>query len=162
VARSTAESAEPPFPPLASGVTLSPSSQIGVRVEEHRLVLIVIEVSDVHRAAKLYRDGFGIDLHVDDHEGASHGPDDRWTSGVHAAYSWKEGAFLHFALYPAKEDGPTANVQLGFDAPDLDIVHRQATAEGAELIHHARPEPWGMTSRYRDFDGNVISFTAST
>jgi predicted enzyme related to lactoylglutathione lyase len=52
-------------------------------------------------------------------------------------------------------------VQLGFDVDDLDIVHERAMAEGAELIHPARPEPWGMTSRYRDFDGNVISFTQS-
>lgn len=136
------------------------SSRIGGYVDEHRLVLVVIEVSDVDRSAELYRSGFGIDLHLDDHEGAAHGADDRWTSGAHAAYSWSEGAFLHFALYPSKEDGPTVNVQLGFDAPDLDAVHERAVAEGAELIHRARPEPWGMTSRYRDFDGNVISFTA--
>lgn len=123
------------------------------------MVLVVIEVADVERSAKLYRDGFGIDLHVDDHEGDGNGEHDRWTSGVHAAYSWKAGAFLHFAIYPAKEDGPTRNVQLGFDVTDIVAAHELALANGAELIHQARQEPWGVTSRYRDFDGNVISFT---
>lgn len=130
-------------------------------VTQTRLVLVVVEVADVRRSAKLYRDGFGLDLHLDDHQGAVHGPDDRWTSGEHAAYSWKEGAFLHFALYPAKGDGPTRNVQLGFDVENFEVLHARAVAEGAELIHAARSEPWGMTSRYRDFDGNVISFTRS-
>jgi predicted enzyme related to lactoylglutathione lyase len=131
-------------------------------VANPRLVLVVIEVANVQRSATLYRDGFGIDLHLDDHEGAVQGPQDRWTSGTHAACSWKDGAFLHFALYPATAEEPTRNVQVGFDCDDLDAVHERAMANGAELIHGARSEPWGMTSRYRDFDGNVVSFTETT
>jgi len=129
----------------------------GSRVD--RLILIVIEATDVLKTVELYRDGFGVDLHVDDHEGGSHGDDDRWTSGTHGAYSWTDGAFLHFAVYPAREDGPTRNVQIGFTTDDLDAAHQRAMAHGAELVHPARAEPWGVTSRYRDFDGNVISFT---
>ena len=36
-----------------------------------RLVLVVVEVADVRRSAALYRDGFGIPLHLDDHEGTA-------------------------------------------------------------------------------------------
>jgi len=124
-----------------------------------RLVLVVIEVADVHRSAALYRDGFAIDLHLDDHDGDTTDAGDRWTSGEHAAYSWKSGAFLHFAIYPAKDDGPTRNVQLGFDSDDLAAAHERALAAGAELVHGPRPEPWGMTARYLDYDGNVLSIT---
>jgi predicted enzyme related to lactoylglutathione lyase len=124
-----------------------------------RIVLVVIEVSDVQRSATLYRDAFGVDLHVDDHEGGVHDRNDRWTSGVHAAFSWEDGAFLHFALYPAREDGPTKNVQVGFSVSDLAAAHTRALENGAELIHAPRPEPWGATARYRDHDGNVISIT---
>ena len=124
-----------------------------------RIVLIVIEVKDVLRSARLYEDAFGIPLHVDDHRGDIHGADDRWTSGVHAAHSWKEGAFLHFALYPAKEDGPTSNVQVGLSVDNLESADERALDNGAELVHAARDEPWGRTSRYRDYDGNVISLT---
>ena len=120
---------------------------------------MVIEVADVQRSAALYRDAFGVDLHIDDHGGGVHDGDDRWTSGVHAAYSWDDGAFLHFALYPAKGDGPTKNVQLGFSVSNLNAAHERALENGAELIHEPRPEPWGATSRYRDLDGNVVSLT---
>jgi predicted enzyme related to lactoylglutathione lyase len=127
-----------------------------------RIVLIVVEVADVHRSAALYRDGFGVDLHVSDHHGGPHGDGDRWTSGQHAAYSWTDGAYLHFALYPAKEDGPTRNVQIGFTCDgDLAAAHERALAAGAQLVHEPRDEPWGATSRYRDFDGNVLSLTAA-
>jgi predicted enzyme related to lactoylglutathione lyase len=120
-----------------------------------RLVLVVVEVADVPRSARLYREGFGIDLHVDDHGG-----NDRWISGEHAAVSWTDGAFLHFALYAAKADGPSRLVQLGFDDDDLDARHDRAVAAGAAVVHGPRVEPWGATSRYRDFDGNIVSFTA--
>jgi len=52
-----------------------------------RMVVVVIEVADVERSAVLYREAFGIDLHLDDHEGGAAGAGDRWTSGRHAAFS---------------------------------------------------------------------------
>ena len=124
-----------------------------------RIVLVVVEVADVERSAALYRDGFGVDLHLSDHHGGPHGDDDRWTSGQHAACSWTDGAYLHFALYPAKGDGPTRNVQLGFHCDDLAVAHERALAAGAALVHPPRDEPWGATARYLDFDGNVLSLT---
>ena len=71
-----------------------------------RLNLVVLEVADVDRSCTLYTDAFGLDLHVDDHEGAEQGDGDRWISGRHAACTWKDGASMHFALYEAKADEP--------------------------------------------------------
>lgn len=124
------------------------------------MVIVVIEVADVERSAALYRDAFGIDLHLDDHEGGAVGPGDRWTSGRHAAISWTTGGYLHFAIYPAKDDGPTRGVQVGFLVDDLAEAHADAVAAGVDVIHGPREEGnWGPTARYRDFDGNVISLT---
>ena len=124
-------------------------------VNNNRIVALVIEVSDLDRSARLYREGFGVELKpVDDHAG-----DDRWTSGRHCATSWTEGAFLHFALYEARPEGPTTRAQIGIAVDDLDAAQAGAIAAGAELIHEARPQPWGRSARFRDFDGNVIELT---
>ncbi len=122
---------------------------------QNRLVAVVIEVSDLDRSVRLYRDGFGLDLHASNHDEEG----DRWIGGRHAALSWTDGAFLHFALYQAKGDGPTKGVQIGFAVSDIDEAHRRAVAAGATVLHEARDEPWGRSARYRDFDGNVIELT---
>lgn len=124
----------------------------------NRLVTVVLEVSDLARSVRPYRDGFGLDLHDSDHEGAGHRGDDRWISGPHAATSWHEGAFLHFALYAAKGE-PTRGAQISFTVSDLAATHAAAVDAGAEVLHRAREEPWGTSARYRDFDGNVIELT---
>jgi hypothetical protein len=67
--------------------------------ESNRLTAIILEVSDLERSAVLYRDAFGLDLHAGSYNQMG---DDRWTSGAHTAYSWHDGAYLHFALYQAK------------------------------------------------------------
>jgi predicted enzyme related to lactoylglutathione lyase len=121
-----------------------------------RLNAVVLEVADLDRSAALYRDGFGIDLH----DGDDHVAGDRWISGRHAALSWREGAFLHFALYQAKSVEHATGAQVGFDVDDIDAAHTLALAAGAVLIHAPRDEPWGRTARYRDFDHNIISLTA--
>jgi len=123
--------------------------------QEIRLVTVVLEVADLARSAALYTKGFGLDLNVVDHGGS-----DRWISGAHASTSWHEGAFLHFALYQAKEGRATSGAQVGLTVDDLDSAHARAIAAGAELIHPPRDEPWGATARYRDLDGNVVSLTA--
>ena len=61
-------------------------------VTEPRIVAIVLEVEDLDRSERLYREGFGLDLHPSEHE-----DDDRWIGGRHAALSWTDVAFLHFA-----------------------------------------------------------------
>jgi predicted enzyme related to lactoylglutathione lyase len=119
-----------------------------------RLVAVVLEVADLDRSRRLYEDGFGLDLHLSDHEG-----DDRWTSGRHAATSWADGAFLHFALYETKDGTTSERAQIGFAVGDLAAAHARAVEAGAEVIHDPKPQPWGRSARYRDPDGNVIELT---
>lgn len=120
-----------------------------------RLVTIVLTVSDLDRSVALYRDAFGLDLHVDDHEG-----DDPFASGRHAATSWTEGAFLHFALYASKDGSTTSGAQIALRVDDLAAAHDRAVAAGAAVIHGPVAQPWGRSARYRDLDGNVIEITA--
>lgn len=123
-----------------------------------RLVTVVLEVADLDRAVALYRDGFGLDLHLTDHEGGDHGQGDRWISGRHAATTWTDGAFLHFALYESKGD-VTRSAQISLRVDDIDAAHTAAVAAGATVLHEPRPEPWGTSARYRDPDGNVVELT---
>jgi predicted enzyme related to lactoylglutathione lyase len=113
-----------------------------------------MEVADLDRSVRLYGDGFGLDLHVDDHAG-----DDRWISGRHAATSWTEGEFIHFALYATKDGSATARSQVAFRVDDLAAAHVRAVAAGAEVVHPPKAQPWGQSARYKDFDGNVIELT---
>lgn len=123
-----------------------------------RLTAVVVEVADLDRAISLYRDGLGLDLHESDHHGGAHGSGDRWTSGRHAAVSWEDGAFLHFALYESKGE-VTSGVQLSFAVTDVDAALGRALAAGATVVHPPRDEPWGRSARVRDLDGNVIELT---
>ena len=103
---------------------------------------------------RLYEDGFGLDLHVDDHAG-----DDRFTSGRHAATSWTDGSFMHFALYATKDGEASMRAQIAFRVDDLDVAHAHAVAAGAQVIHEPKPQPWGRSARYYDLDDNVIELT---
>ena len=120
-----------------------------------RLVTVVLTVSDLDRAVRLFVDGFGLDLYLGDHEG-----DDLWTSGRHAATSWTDGAFMHFALYETK-DGTTTTTgaQVAFRVCDLAAAHRRAVTAGAEVLHGPKAQPWGQSARYLDHDGNVVELT---
>lgn len=119
-----------------------------------RLVTVVLTVSDFDRAVKLYESAFGLAFHIDDHHG-----DDPWTTGRHAATSWTDGAFMHFALYETKDGATTSGVQLAFRVADLRAAHERAVAGGAEVLHAPKPQPWGTSARYRDFDGNIVELT---
>lgn len=124
--------------------------------EYGRLVAVILEVSDLDSSAALYRDAFGLDLHP-----GNHGVDDRWIGGRHAEISWRDGAYLHFALYPAKEQ-PTSGAQITLSVEDIDNAHAAAVRAGAHVLHEPRTEPWGRSGRYKDFDGNVIELTQHT
>lgn len=126
--------------------------------QENRLVTVVLEDRYLDGSVALYRNGFGLDLHVKDHEGGEHGQDDRWVSGRHAAITWTEGSFLHFALYEAK-DVATSGAQVSIRVDDIVASHRAAVAAGAHVLHGPRSEPWGASARYRDLDGNVVELT---
>ncbi len=120
-----------------------------------RLVAVVLTTDDLDAAVALYRDGFGLDLHLADHEG-----DEVFTTGAHAATSWTDGAFIHFALYAAKAGVATTHgAQVGFRVADLEVAHARAVAAGARVIHGPTPQPWGRSARYYDGDDNVIELT---
>lgn len=120
---------------------------------ERRLVAVILEVADLDRSTALYRDAFGVDLGVGDNQ-----TDDHWTGGRHSEISWREGAYLHFAVYPSREM-PHGTAAITFRVDDIDEAHAQAVRAGAPVLHEPRTEPWGRSSRYVDFDGNVIELT---
>jgi predicted enzyme related to lactoylglutathione lyase len=117
------------------------------------LVAVNLEVSDLERSVALYRDGFGVDLHPGDNAA-----EDRWIGGVHAEISWTRGAYLHFALYPAR-GRPTTGAQISLSVESIGEAHAVAVHGGARALHEPRNEPWGRSARYEDFDGNVIELT---
>ena len=120
-----------------------------------RLVTVVFTVTDLDRAAGFYSDTFGLDLHVGDHHG-----DDRWTSGRHAATSWSDGEFMHFALYETKDGTATSGAQIAFRVSDIEAAHApRAVDAGAHVLHAPKPQLWGRPARYEDTDGNVIELT---
>jgi len=118
-----------------------------------RLEAVILEVADLEKSEVLYREGFGLPLHPGDNQ-----VEDRWIGGRHAEISWRDGAYLHFALYRAKQQ-PTSRVQLAFAVDDIDEAHAAAVRSGARVVHEPRPEPWGRSGRYQDFDGNIIELT---
>ncbi len=119
-----------------------------------RLVTVVFTVAELDRSISMYRDAFGLDLHLEDHHG-----DDPWTSGRHAATSWTDGAFIHFALYESKDGSTTTGAQIAFRVRDLDHAHRRASDAGVAVLHEPKQQPWGRSARYADPDGNIVELT---
>jgi predicted enzyme related to lactoylglutathione lyase len=114
-----------------------------------RLVFVALRVRDLEESVRFYRDAIGIPL--------------RDTGGVdeqtHREYSWTDGAYLHFALFPAAPESETRCVELAFYVDDIDTAHARAVAGGADVASMPRDEPWGRTAGYRDPDGNVVGLT---
>jgi predicted enzyme related to lactoylglutathione lyase len=120
---------------------------------DRRLVAVILEVSDLERSCALYHDAFGVELHPGDN-----GVDDRCIGGRHAEISWSDGAYLHFALYPAK-GRPTSGVAITLAVSDVESAHAQAVNAGVRVLHGPRKEPWGRSARYEDLDGNIVELT---
>jgi catechol 2,3-dioxygenase-like lactoylglutathione lyase family enzyme len=123
-----------------------------------RLSFVALSVSDLKQSTRFYRDILGLPLADETHDSERHDP---WYGGDHAAISWTDGAFIHFALYPKHEpQRPVATgAQVGFHVADFDSVHQKVLASGAEVVQEPRDEPWGRTARYLDPDGNIVSIT---
>jgi predicted RNase H-like nuclease/predicted enzyme related to lactoylglutathione lyase len=115
-------------------------------VEETRLVFVALHVRDFAASAWFYREAFGVELH----SGQPPEP--------HAEVSWREGAYLHLALFPPNPE-PTKNVEIGFHVDNLEEAHARAVAAGADVVREPRDERWGRTSAYRDPDGNLVTLT---
>lgn len=115
-----------------------------------RLIFLGVYVSDIEKAAHFYKEAFGLELSIGENPGG-----DPWVGGKHAETSWREGAYLHFALLPAKDHPSRAHITLTVD--DLDEAHRRASSAGAEILHEPRQEAWGSAARYLDLDGNIVT-----
>ena len=100
-----------------------------------RLVLIAIEVNDVHRSARLYDEAFGIRLHVDDHEGGLDdlaAADERARYGaevVHDARSKPWGRTSRYRDYDGDTISLTAEPLLTADGG----LHHQAATGGTAI-----------------------------
>jgi catechol 2,3-dioxygenase-like lactoylglutathione lyase family enzyme len=121
------------------------------------MVLLILHCSDLEASTAFYRDLIGVPLERDRND-----PEvDPWIGGLHDEYSWREGAYLHFALYPARPPlrPVTSGAQVGFVVDEVLDHHERLYAAGVEVLHGPRPEPWGRTARYLDPDGNVVNLT---
>jgi lactoylglutathione lyase len=123
-----------------------------------RLIVVILHVKDLDASVRFYRDLLGIPLAP----GVNEPLDDRWYGGHHAEISWREGAYLHFALFPARPPAlrTTTGAEVGLLVEDAHAVHPKLVAGGATVLHPPRPEPWGATARYLDPDGNIVGVTS--
>ena len=111
-----------------------------------RLVFVAIRVRDIAASAWFYREAFGVPF------------ESGQPPQAHAEVSWRDGAYLHLALFPA-DPGRTENAEIGFFVDDLESAHARAVAAEAEVVREPRDEPWGRTAAYRDPDGNLVTLT---
>lgn len=125
--------------------------------DAERLIVAILHVADLQRSVRFYRDLLGLPLEPGRNEPES----DPWFGGHHAEISWREGSYLHFALFPSRppHHRVTTGVELGFSVDDVPAIHERLVRSGAEVLHEPRPEPWGLTARYLDPDGNVVGIT---
>ncbi len=123
-----------------------------------RLTFIALNVSSLEASTRFYRDVVGVPLHDTSHD---EDKGDVWYGGPHAACSWTDGAFMHFALYPVREpERPVSTgAQIGFHVAELDAVYARLTAARITVVEPPRVEPWGRTARFLDPDGNIVSIT---
>lgn len=123
----------------------------------NRLAVVILYVHELERSLRFYRDLLGIPLT----SGVNQPEDDPWYGGQHAELSWRDGAYLHLALFPVRPgQRATAGAELGLHVEDANAVHARMVAGAAAVLHAPRREPWGLTARYRDPDGNIVGVTS--
>jgi lactoylglutathione lyase len=125
--------------------------------ERERLTVIILHVADLEVSLRFYRELIGVPLEL----GLNEPADDPWIGGHHAELSWRAGAYLHFALFAARPgQRTTAGAEIGLHVEDVLVIHRRMVAGAATVLHEPRREPWGLTARYRDPDGNIVGITS--
>ena len=123
-----------------------------------RLTFIALNVAELDRSLMFYQMILGEPLEESHHDSELN---DIWYGGEHAACTWTDGAFMHFALYPFKlpERPVSKSTQVGFHIDNLEQVHNNFLEAGVDVLQAPRAEPWGKTARYSDPDGNIVSIT---
>ncbi len=113
---------------------------------KQRLTFVALSVSDLASSLRFYRDVLGLPLHDESHDSDLR---DRWYGGPHAAYSWTDGAYLHFALYPSQPPHRPVSIaaQIGFHMSDFDVVHALAANGGCTSAEDCLRRGRGDTSR---------------
>lgn len=127
-------------------------------MNDGRLIVVILHVSNLERSLHFYRESVGLPLEP----GFNEPEGDLWYGGHHAELSWREGAYLHFALFPTRPPirRVTSGAEIGLLVDSLPEIHERLVEAGAEVLHEPRTEPWGVTARYLDPDGNVVGITA--
>ena len=121
-----------------------------------RVIAMILYVSDLERSVQFYRDLLEVPLEP----GSNEPEDDPWIGGQHAEISWRDGAYLHFALFPARPPHQiTSGVEIGLMVADAAKLH-ELIENQVKVLHAPRPEPWGLTARYMDPDGNIVGITS--
>lgn len=120
-----------------------------------RLALVVLRASNLERSAHFYRDLIGIPIEPGDNDA----PSDPWIGGRHHEYSWRDGAYLHFSIFPGSAPKHTSGAHIGLHVDDLQVMHERLVLAGIPVLHPPRVEPWGRTARYADPDGNIVELT---
>ncbi len=130
-----------------------------IATDRQRLSVIILHAVDLEASLRFYRDLLGLPLEP----GVNEPVEDPWIGGHHAELSWREGAYLHFALFRVRPgQASTAGGELGLHIDDVRALHGRMVAAGVTVLHEPRMEPWGVTARYRDPDGNIVGVTAMT
>ena len=126
-------------------------------IESKRLVVVILHTSDLEESLRFYRDLIGLPLRP----GLNEPEEDPWFGGHHAELSWREGAYLHFALFPsrASSERVTSGAEIGIQVDSVAAVHERLIAAGVRGLHEPRSEPWGETARYLDPDENIVGIT---
>ena len=125
-------------------------------MSETRLTFLAISSNDLEASIEFYCLILGDLLETESHDSEL---DDPWYGGHHAACSWTEGAYIHFAIYPTRMPNrpQTTAAQIGVHVQDFDATHNRIKGAGTEIVQTPRQEPWGKTARYLDPDGNIVS-----
>ena len=119
--------------PGHTGVMMDLSLLVHTRTEGpmdgQRLTFLAVSASHLPTSVSFYRDLLGLPLEDTSHDAELNDP---WYGGEHAAYSWTDGAFIHFAIYPSREpERPvTTAAQIGFHLASFDAVHARTVDAG--------------------------------
>ena len=117
-----------------------------------RHVDTIVFVSDVARSTAFYRDVLGLPISRD--FGAmvqfEHG------FAIHDGPNLLGKTYKRPGAFPSEPQGHD-NIDIYFEADDLDEAYRKVLSSGAAIIHAVETQEWGQrVFRFHDPDGHII------